>query len=202
MRSLRAGNRLIDGDGDGIPCEALCGGKSSPAPKPAAQPIPSWSPLAPKAPGRSQEHTQAVSGPVTLISVGDGDTIRVRSSNGKAVTIRLACIDAPETAQGQAGADATTALRQLVGAGSLAIRPQAMDRYGRTVAEVYAGGRNVNLALVRSGAVFVYRQYLNGCDQDAYLEAESQAQRARQGVWRWGYLRPPWEFRQQRRSKQ
>ena len=52
---------------------------------------------------------------MALISVGDGDTIRVRSSSGKAVTIRLACIDAPETAQGASGAASTQSLRQLLG---------------------------------------------------------------------------------------
>jgi endonuclease YncB( thermonuclease family) len=36
--------------------------------------------------------------PVTVVSVGDGDTIRVRM-NGQLTTVRLACIDAPETAQ-------------------------------------------------------------------------------------------------------
>jgi endonuclease YncB( thermonuclease family) len=35
----------------------------------------------------------------TIVSIGDGDTIRVRQA-GKALTVRLACIDAPETAQG------------------------------------------------------------------------------------------------------
>ncbi|WP_226890004.1 thermonuclease family protein [Nostoc sp. MG11] len=34
----------------------------------------------------------------TVVSVGDGDTIRVRTGN-KTVTVRLACIDAPETKQ-------------------------------------------------------------------------------------------------------
>jgi endonuclease YncB( thermonuclease family) len=34
----------------------------------------------------------------TVISIGDGDTIRVRM-NGKPIIVRLACIDAPETAQ-------------------------------------------------------------------------------------------------------
>lgn len=32
------------------------------------------------------------------LSVGDGDTLRVQAG-GRAITIRLACIDAPETAQ-------------------------------------------------------------------------------------------------------
>ena len=34
----------------------------------------------------------------TVLSIGDGDTIRVRQA-GKALTVRLACIDAPESAQ-------------------------------------------------------------------------------------------------------
>ena len=33
-----------------------------------------------------------------VLSIGDGDTIRVRQG-GRAITVRLACIDAPETAQ-------------------------------------------------------------------------------------------------------
>lgn len=208
IRSLQSGNRSIDGDGDGIPCETLCGtSKSSPPQQPAGRDSSTWRPPGldnpvglPATHGRPPERTPAVSGPVTLISVGDGDTIRVRIANGKPVTIRLACIDAPETAQGQVGADATTALTGLVAVGSLEIKPQNVDRYGRTVAEVYAGGRNVNLALVRSGAAFVYRQYLHGCNQNAYLEAESQAQRSRQGIWRRGNIQPPWEFRQQRKD--
>jgi len=32
------------------------------------------------------------------LSVGDGDTLRVQAG-GRSITIRLACIDAPETAQ-------------------------------------------------------------------------------------------------------
>ena len=43
----------------------------------------------------------------TVLSVGDGDTIRITTAKGQKVTVRLACIDAPETAQGQSGADAT-----------------------------------------------------------------------------------------------
>jgi micrococcal nuclease len=34
----------------------------------------------------------------TVISVGDGDSLRVRNQ-GKIITLRLGCIDAPEIAQ-------------------------------------------------------------------------------------------------------
>jgi micrococcal nuclease len=133
-----------------------------------------------------------------LVSVGDGDTIRVTTAKGQKVTIRMACIDAPETAQGENGTQATLVLKQLLGAGPVAIRPQTVDRYWRIVAEVYAGGRNVNLEMVRLGMAYAYRQYLSGCDENAYLGAGAQAERGRQGVWRWGSEVKPWDFRKSR----
>ena len=176
-----------------------CHGGGSPSPSPIPSPIPSrsvYSAPAP-APRRTQPKpvASAAAGPATLVSVGDGDTIRVTTANGQKVTIRMACIDAPETAQGESGTQATLVLKQLLGAGPVEIRPQTMDRYGRTVAEVYAGGRNVNLEMVRLGMAYAYRQYLSGCDENAYLGAEAQAERSRQGVWRWGNEVKPWDFR-------
>ena len=179
-----------------------CHGGGSPAPAPSPSPSRSvYSAPAPSpAPRRSQPKpvAAAAAGPATLVSVGDGDTIRVTTAKGQKVTIRMACIDAPETAQGESGAQATLVLKQLLGAGPVEIRPQTVDRYGRTVAEVYAGGRNVNLEMVRMGAAYAYRQYLSMCDENAYLGAEAQAERYRQGVWRWGNEVKPWDFRKNR----
>ena len=89
-------------------------------------------------------------------------------------------------------------LKQLLGTGPVEIRPQTVDRYGRTVAEVCAGGRIVNLEMVRLSMAYAYRQYLSGCDESAYLGAEAQAERGRQGVWRWGNEVKPWDFRKSR----
>ena len=181
-----------------------CHGGGSPAPAPRPGPSPSRSvhsaPAPTPAPRRSQPKpvAAAAAGPATLVSVGDGDTIRVTDAKGQKVTIRMACIDAPETAQGESGTQATLVLKQLLGTGPVEIRPQTVDRYGRTVAEVYAGGRNVNLEMVRLGMAYAYRQYLNGCDENAYLGAEAQAERSRQGVWRWGNEVKPWDFRKSR----
>lgn len=118
------------------------------------------------------------------------------TTDGQKVTVRLACIDAPETAQGVGGVEACATLRQLVDGEGLEICPQTTDRYGRTVAEVYSNGRNLSLELVRTGSAYVYRQYFSGCDANAYLEAEAQAKKWRQGVWRWGGGEvKPWEFK-------
>ena len=141
-----------------------------------------------------------ISGPVTLVSVGDGDTVRVTSRQGENVTIRLACIDAPETAQGSSGKWSTQTLKGLIQGKSISLKPQVKDRYGRTVAEIYVGNRNINLQMVQLGAAYTYRQYLKQCDRDSYLRAEATATKKGLGVW--GPYKPaqvPWEFRRSRR---
>jgi endonuclease YncB( thermonuclease family) len=132
----------------------------------------------------------------TILSVGDGDTIRV-SDGPQRLTIRLACIDAPETAQRPYGAASRQRLQELAPVGSaVTLRPQTIDKYGRTVAEVFRNGQNVNLTMVSSGQAFAYRKYLAACDGSAYLGAEAAAQRQRVGVWAVpGGIQRPWDWR-------
>ena len=136
----------------------------------------------------------------TVLSIGDGDTIRVRQS-GRAVTVRLACIDAPETAQSPHGQQARSYLQQRLPVGrEVRLEVKTTDRYGRSVAEVISD-ININLALVEDGQAFAYRQYLSGCDAKEYLDAEYRASRRRYGVWQVedGITRP-WDFRKGRSS--
>lgn len=134
----------------------------------------------------------------TVISIGDGDTFRVRM-NGKPITVRLACIDAPETAQRPYGQQARSYLQQRLPLGStVTLEQKTTDRYGRLVAEVF-NGININLAMVEDGQAFVYRQYLSGCDAKEYLDAEFRASRRRYGVWQVeGGITRPWDFRKGR----
>ena len=140
----------------------------------------------------------------TVLSIGDGDTISVLE-RGQKLKVRLACIDAPETAQSPYGMASRNQLKALLPLGStVSLRVQAVDRYGRSVAEVI-GKSTVNLAMVQSGQAFVYRQYLVRCDRGAYLAVERQAQAQRLGVWVVpGGITRPWDFRHgggvQRRS--
>ena len=118
-----------------------------------------------------------------MISVGDGDTLRVEEA-GRKFTIRVACVDAPEMAQPPYGQQARDALQQLLPVGStVTLKTQTKDRYGRTVAEVFAqSGANGGLSLVELGNAFAYRQYLGQCDPWAYLDREQLAARYRSGV--------------------
>jgi endonuclease YncB( thermonuclease family) len=136
----------------------------------------------------------------TVLSIGDGDTIRVRQA-GKALTVRLACIDAPETAQTPYGLKSRQYLQQRLPIGrEVSLDIKTTDRYGRSVAEVISE-ININLALVEDGQAFAYRQYLSGCDAKEYLDAEYRASRRRYGVWQVeGGITRPWDFRRARRS--
>jgi endonuclease YncB( thermonuclease family) len=109
----------------------------------------------------------------SVVSVGDGDTIRVRQA-GKAMTVRLACIDAPEMAQRPHGQQARSTLQQR-----LPIGPEVTleVKTAEVISEI-----NINLAMVEDGQAFAYRQYLGGCDAKEYLDAEYRASRRRYGV--------------------
>jgi endonuclease YncB( thermonuclease family) len=135
-------------------------------------------------------------GAATVLSVGDGDTIRV-SEVAKQITIRMACIDALEMAQAPYGAATRTQLQQSLPFGSVvSLKVQTKDRYRRTVAEVFRNGRSVNLAMVQSGQAFAYRKYLAACDGGACLAAEAQAKQSRDGVWGVsGGIERPWDWR-------
>jgi len=136
----------------------------------------------------------------TVLSIGDGDTIRLRQA-GRPTTVRLACIDAPETAQSPYGQQTCNYLQQRLPIGrEVVLEVKTTDRYGRTVAEVFSGV-NINLALVEDGQAFAYRQYLGGCNAKEYLDAETRASRRRFGVWQVpGGITRPWDFRRGRRS--
>jgi endonuclease YncB( thermonuclease family) len=139
---------------------------------------------------------QAQTRTTTVLSIGDGDTLRLREGN-RTVNVRLACIDAPESSQAPFGAQARQQLQALASVGSsVELRIKATDRYGRSVAELTRGGRNLNQALVASGVAFVYWQFIGGCDRQTYGRLETEARLKGLGVWGiTGGLMRPWDYR-------
>ena len=75
----------------------------------------------------------------------DGDTLRMGSER-----IRLRGIDTPELNE-PGGQAARQRLEQLLREGPIRIVPHGQDVYGRTVADVFAGERNVASVLAQEG---------------------------------------------------
>jgi len=148
-------------------------------------------------------HGTAAAAPLaaTVISINDGDTLRVRQGH-RTLNVRLACIDAPETSQGVHGTQARKQLQNLAPTGSaIELRIKATDRYGRSVAELSRGGRNLNQTLVASGAAFVYWPFISGCDRETYARLETEARLKGLGVWGVsGGLMRPWSYRSSQRK--
>ena len=100
---------------------------------------------------------------VVITSCYDGDTCT--SSTGE--KIRLACIDTPELrgkrAEPAPAKAARDYLRELAVGRKVTIRRITNDRYGRTVAELFVNGSNVQQQLVASGHASIYWHYADQC---------------------------------------
>jgi endonuclease YncB( thermonuclease family) len=125
--------------------------------------------------------------------VKDGDSVVVVRESGAELEIRLFGIDAPERGQPWSRR-AREALAQRVLGKEVRINAVSVDRYGRTVGEVYADDVCVGCELLREGHAWMYRKYTDSKVLHA-LEAEAKA--ARRGIWSLpeGDQVPPWEWR-------
>ena len=138
----------------------------------------------------------------TVVSVGDGDTLRM-NYQGESITVRFACIDAPENSQTPWGPASTDRLRQLTPRGSsIQFREADTDQFGRMVAEIYANGQNVNLQLVQEGYAVVYTQFLRSCPEtgSALQAAEAEARQQQLNFWSQPNPVMPWDYRRSNRS--
>ena len=138
----------------------------------------------------------------TVISVGDGDTIRISNGSEK-LTVRLACIDAPEISQDPYGERSRDFLRNMLPIGTkVTLRVQTIDRYGRSVAEVFTKRGNINESIIEQGHGFVYRRYLSNCNGSRYRSLERQARKLGLGVWSTSStgIQRPWDYRRSKRS--
>ena len=124
-------------------------------------------------------------GTATVDSARDGDTILL--DDGRRV--RLVQIDAPELGVECWGDEAADELDRLAppGTGLRLERDPALDdldRYGRLLRYVHAGGRNITLELVWMGAAapYFYRGE-RGLYARRLLAAAREARSARRGLW-------------------
>jgi len=127
---------------------------------------------------------------VKVVGVADGDTITVLY-DGREKKIRLYGVDCPEKRQ-SFGKRAKQFTSNMVFKKNVHVRPVTSDRYGRTVAWVYADGMCLNEELLRAGMAWHYKKYSSD-SKLAELEAEARQRTA--GLWSIPCAVPPWDFR-------
>lgn len=123
-----------------------------------------------------------------VVSVTDGDTIRVRYQ-GRSTPVRLIGLDAPELSPRECyGSQATSRMAQLTRGGTVYIATDATqgnrDRYGRLLRHVYTpGGTSLALTMIQGGHAreYTYSRAYKG--QYSHRRAQSSAKAARRGLW-------------------
>ena len=137
-----------------------------------------------------------------VLKVSDGDTINIQKvENGKFVgeifRIRMYGMDAPEKTQDY-GSESRQALEKLVTGKNLSVEVKNKDRYGRTVAIIYADGKNVNEEMVKTGNAWWYQEYAK---KDAQFEEyQENAKQKKLGLFsRKGYTEP-WNYRKEKKA--
>lgn len=133
-----------------------------------------------------------------VVGISDGDTMTCLTDDKRQVKIRFDQIDAPETGQGFGGAS-KRALSDMIHGKTVNLDTKEQDKYGRTVAEVYYDGKNVNKEMVALGMAWAYREYVK--DQE-YLDLENAARRASLGIWSEPNPIYPSDYRRAKRGEQ
>ncbi|MCP4582088.1 MAG: hypothetical protein GY839_10745 [candidate division Zixibacteria bacterium] len=131
---------------------------------------------------KSSEQGQSAQSPDSnyVTQILDGDTFVL--SSGK--TVRIALIDTPESGEPLYD-EASQYLTELILGRTVTLKPRGkgVDRYGRTLAEVFIDTINVGYSILRSGMAYLYLYPENIHLKKTYLPAQIQAIKAKIGIW-------------------
>lgn len=148
-------------------------------------------------------HTAPLTVQGRILWVTDGDTVALLDEHHTLHKIRLAGIDAPETAMPY-GRQATLHLVSLVLDKNVTAVGYKRDRYGRIVATLMLGAHDVNLAMIQAGLAWHYKRYANEqptAQAQAYAQAEERARVKNLALWGDADPSAPWDWRKSRRSR-
>jgi len=143
---------------------------------------------APAAPGRAKESLRG-----TVVTVHDGDTVRVRLDGGPEETVRLIGVDSQELDDAREAVRLMAFLAKRFAFGrlyrakvTLLPGPETRDSYGRLLAFVRtADGDLFNATLVREGYAFAFLKFpFDEALRKELKAAEAEARQAGRGLWR------------------
>jgi len=137
-----------------------------------------------------------------VVSVRDGDTVKVLDAGMVQHNIRLAGIDAPELHQAF-GRVSQRHLSAAIQGKTVVVRWNKHDRYGRIVGTILLDDQDVNLDQVRAGLAWHYKRYEREqppAERVTYANAETEAHAAQLGLWQDAKPVPPWEYRRAKKA--
>ncbi len=149
----------------------------------------------------AQAYAEILTGRV--VGVADGDTVTVLDASRQQHKIRLMGIDAPEKKMPY-GNRSKQLLSDMVFDRHVQVEYDKKDRYGRTVGKIIVGGVDANLAQIKAGMAWHYKQYQRDqsvADRAAYAQAEEEARISQHGLWKDTDPMPPWDWRKQQKKK-
>jgi endonuclease YncB( thermonuclease family) len=142
----------------------------------------------------AQRLTQTLRGRV--VSITDGDTIKVLDERRVSQVIRLKGIDAPERAQDFSDVSRRH-LGELIAGKRVDVEFDKIER-GRVIGKVLMNGQDICLEQIKAGLAWHYKYYENEQttgEREEYALAEQTARSAKRGLWQYASPTAPWDFR-------
>jgi len=172
---------------------------SSPTSETAATPVPSTSAsqsvTSPTPPSPDTVITAPTSGdpdptppdaePATVVSITDGDTIRVSIEGGPETAVRLIGINSPETGECLAE-EAARGLSDLAPVGTaigMTRDVSEVDEFGRLLRYLWRDGMSVNEEMVRRGLAMARRYPPDTTMAETLEQAQDEARESQAGLW-------------------
>ncbi len=137
---------------------------------------------------------------VTVVSVVDGDTLKVIDESGL-TTIRLYGVDSPEKKQAF-GLAAKDFVEMMTAGKVVDASPVGTDIYKRTIAVVMLGTQCLQEQLILAGYAWVYPQYCRKSFCEAWSKLQGISAGNRVGLWAGPAPVQPWEWRKMKKQTQ
>lgn len=121
----------------------------------------------------------------TVVSITDGDTLRLQFADGTVESVRLIGINTPEPSECWAD-EAVLALTELTPVGSrVGIKADTSnrDQFDRLLRYLWVGDMSINVEMVRRGAAVSRRYPPDLAMTEQLVQAQSEAREARRGLW-------------------
>ena len=130
-----------------------------------------------------------------VISVTDGDTIKILDEKNKVYKIRLNDIDAPEKKQAF-GNKSKENLSKYIAGENVRVEYQKLDRYKRILGTVYFKDKDINKQQIIDGYAWVYKKYSKN---NEYINQERISKNHKRGLWKDENPLEPWEYRKMKK---